>query len=184
MDLYFTFSVLGIAIALAVDAFTVACGVGLMLGDPSRRQSFRLSWHFGLFQFLMPLIGWGIGSGVAGVLTHYGKWLAFAVLAALGAKMILGAVRNRSLSFASDPTRGVSLIILSIAVSIDALGVGFSLSLIEVGVLWPSIVIGVVASLFTLLGLHLGRIISKRFEKTAMIIGGLVLVAIGIKFLF
>ncbi len=124
MDPYFQFYVLGIAVALAMDAFTVACSVGMLLGIPSKRQKFRLSWHFGLLQFLMPLIGWALGSGLAGFVASFGKWLAAGILVLLGLKIILSAVRNRDMAFASDPTRGLSLVFLSFAVSIDALAVG------------------------------------------------------------
>jgi putative Mn2+ efflux pump MntP len=184
VDVVFAVEVLGIAVALAMDAFTVSCGVGLILRDVSGRQQFRLSWHFGFFQFLMPIVGWMAGYGIAGPAGAFGKWLAFAVLLLLGLKMIWSATKRTPISGAADPTRGISLVLLSLAVSIDALGVGFSLSLIEVGVFWPSVVIGIVTSMFTLVGLRLCRVIGSGFERPAMIVGGLILIAIGIKILF
>ncbi len=184
LDPYFQFYVFGIAVALAMDAFTVACGVGMLLGIPSGRQKFRLSWHFGLLQFIMPLLGWAVGSGLAGYLANFGKWLATGILILLGLKIIVSAVRNRRVSFAADPTRGLSLVFLSLAVSIDALAVGISLSLMRVGVLWPSVVIGVVAGVFTLAGMRIGRALARRSRRVAMVIGGAILIAIGIKIVF
>lgn len=184
MDIMFGLEVLGIAVALAMDAFAVACGVGLILGKPSKRQRFRLSWHFGLFQFLMPIAGWIIGYGIAGLVSSFGKWTAFAVLLLLGMKMIRSAVTHRPVSGAPDPTKGASLVFLSFAVSVDALAVGFSLSLIRAGIIWPSVVIGLVAATFTLLGLWLGTALAGKLDRPAMLIGGLILIAIGIKILF
>jgi putative Mn2+ efflux pump MntP len=183
LDITFAVEVLGIAVALAMDAFTVSCGVGLILGESSGRQQFRLSWHFGFFQFLMPIVGWLVGYAIAGLVSAFGKWLAFVILLLLGLKMIWSAAKRTPISNAADPTKGISLIFLSLAVSIDALAVGFSLSLIEVGVFWPSVVIGIVTSMFTLAGLRLGRALAGRFERPAMLAGGLILIAIGIKIL-
>jgi putative Mn2+ efflux pump MntP len=184
LDITLLVEILGLAVALAMDAFAVSCGVGLAIKQPTGRQKFRLSWHFGLFQFLMPLVGWAAGHGLSDLISGFGKWLAFAILLLLGAKMSIDGLLARPVSYSSDPTRGASLVLLSIAVSIDALAVGFSLSLLGIGVFWPSIVIGLIAGGFTLVGLRLGASLAGRFERAALITGGVILIAIGIKSLF
>jgi putative Mn2+ efflux pump MntP len=174
----------GLAVALAMDAFAVSCSVGVMLGKPSKRQSFRLSWHFGLFQFLMPLIGWLVGNSISAYLSDLGRFIAFAALLVLGTKMLWDGYHGDGEGFASDPTRGLALIGLSVAVSIDALVVGFSLNCLGGELLMPAIIIGVVATAFSLLGLWLGRGMADKLEKSAYYLGGAILIAIGIKSLF
>ena len=120
-----TITLAGIAIGLAMDALAVAIATGIVLGKVSGRQIFRLSWHFGLFQFLMPVIGWQAGLSVERYLSGYGPWLAFGLLGLIGGKMIHEALRGSGTERAvSDPTRGVSLVLLSVATSMDALAVG------------------------------------------------------------
>ncbi|MCB2191594.1 MAG: manganese efflux pump MntP family protein, partial [Deltaproteobacteria bacterium] len=125
---------LALAVALGCDAFAVGLAVGGRFGAP--RQIFRLSFHFGLFQFLMPLIGWGLGAGLATVAARWAPWIAAAVLVFIGGKMIweaLSAPEDRAHGL--DPTKGWSLIALSLATSIDALGVGLSLGMVGQNVL-------------------------------------------------
>ena len=123
---------LGIALGLAMDAFAVSIGVSIGLGGTSPRQTFRLAWHFGLFQALMPVIGWLAGSTIRPLIESWDHWLAFALLAAVGGRMIVDALRGeKATASPADPTRGLSLVVLSVATSIDALGVGFSLGVLN-----------------------------------------------------
>ena len=174
-----------VAIALAMDAFAVAIASGVALRRVSARQTFRLAWHFGLFQALMPIIGWFMGVKVRPYIAAFDHWLAFALLAYLGGKMIHEAFTDAENKGTTDPTRGMSLVMLSVATSIDAFAVGLSLSLLGLDVWMPALVIGLTAFAFTVLGLHLGRIVGqgRLLSLYAEIIGGLVLIAIGIKIL-
>jgi len=175
---------LGIAVALAMDAFAVATATGLRLGRVSRRQTFRLAWHFGLFQALMPVIGWSLGLTVAHLIEAADHWVAFGLLAIVGGKMILEAIRGPDEEIdLPDPTRGLTLIVLSVATSIDALAVGLSLAVLEVAVWWPAVVIGLVAFTFTAVGLHLGRILgsTRALSRWAGFAGGCILILIGIR---
>lgn len=168
-----------------MDAFAVAVATGIYLGKVSGRQTFRLSFHFGLFQFLMPLIGWRAGLSVVGYLRDYDHWLAFALLALLGGKMIFEAFREEeSARRPSDPTRGTSLVLLSIATSVDALAVGLSLGVLRVRIWVPAVVIGLVAAALTAAGMHLGRPLGSRLGRKMEIAGGTVLIGIGAKILF
>jgi len=174
-----------LACALAMDAFAVAIAVGIALQRASPRQTFRLTWHFGLFQALMPIIGWLGGSAVSGLIQSYDHWIAFALLAIIGGNMIREARKEKEERREKDATRGLSLVVLSVATSIDALAVGFSMSLLKTPIVLPAVVIGLVAAVATALGLHLGRLVAsgKRLSLYAEIIGGLVLWAIAINIL-
>ncbi len=179
---------LGIAVALAMDAFAVAIAVGTSLRSVSFRQFFRLSWHFGLFQALMPVLGWTVGLTVRRQIEDYDHWIAFALLALVGCNMIRQALglEKETAAEKRDPTRGLSLIVLSLATCIDALAIGLSLSLLQISIWTPAVVIGVVAGLFTLMGMTIGSRIGKlsRFSHCGEIVGGVVLLLIGFHILW
>lgn len=177
------FPLLGIAFGLAMDAFSVAVASGIALGKVSPRQAFRLAFHFGLFQFAMPVLGWMMGSMVAEQISDFDHWVAFALLGGVGSKMLWDACQPGEECVRGDPTRGLSLLMLSIATSIDALAVGLTLALINIPVLFPSVVIGAVAGSMTLLGLQIGRRAGHLLGRRMEVIGGLVLIAIGLKIL-
>jgi len=177
-------TLIGIAIGLAMDAFAVSIGVGLTLQQVSPRQTFRLSYHFGLFQALMPIIGWVAGRSLVEWIAPVDHWIAFGLLAAIGGKMIYEALTARGQeSVRKDPTKGASLVILSIATSIDALAVGLSLALLGVGIWYPALVIGLVALVFTAVGLHLGKRFGALFGRRMEVLGGVVLIGIGLRIL-
>lgn len=175
-----------IAVALAMDAFAVSVAAGLSLRAVSGRQTFRLAWHFGLFQALMPVIGWAAGRTVSAYLEAVDHWAAFGLLAFIGGKMIWESFRRGGGAERADPTRGWSLVVLSLATSMDALAVGLSLSLLRVTIWWPALVIGLVCAAFTTAGLHAGRLLraSARLGTWAERAGGLVLIAIGVRILW
>ena len=170
----------GIALGLAMDAFAVSIGVSIGLGGTSPRQTFRLAWHFGLFQALMPVLGWFAGSTIRPLIESWDHWLAFALLAAVGGRMIVDALRgDEPDADAADPTKGWSLVVLSVATSIDALAVGLSFAALGVRVWFPAAIIGLTAGVVTLVGTLGGRALGVRFGSRMAIIGGFVLIAIG-----
>lgn len=176
-------SILIIAIGLGMDAFSVAVGVGASFGVVSMGAVFRLSSCFGLFQFIMPVAGWFAGMTVANIIAGYGHWIAFGLLSLVGGKMIMEAYNGRAKVNKSDPTKGLAVIILSVATSIDALAVGVSFALLKIPVLYPSIVIGIVAFVMTVCGMLFGGKLGEIFGKRVEIFGGLLLIGIGIKIL-
>ena len=178
-----TLTILGIAIALAMDAFSVAVAAGISLPAVTGRHVFRLAWHFGLFQFLMPVIGWAGGRAASGWLQRFDHWIAFGLLVGIGVKMVWESLSKDEDAPRSDPTRGVSLVVLSLATSIDALAVGVSLALLDVAIVIPSLIIGFVCGLMTILGVRLGRQIGRLLGKRIECVGGLVLIGIGVKIL-
>ena len=179
-----TITLLGIAVALAMDAFAVALATGLALSVMNGRHLFRLGFHFGLFQALMPVIGWLAGMTIQRWIADYDHWIAFALLAFVGGKMIYEAFFDHDQdALERDPTRGWSLVMLSVATSIDALAVGLSLALLSVSVWVPSLVIGLTAGVLTVIGMLLGRRINGIWGKRVEVFGGLVLCGIGVKIL-
>jgi len=179
--------ILIIAFALAIDAFTVALAAGILVPEIGLRRTLRLAWHFGFFQGAMTIIGWLAGVPLHSLMERFDHWIAFGLLALVATRMILGAFRENPPGMkAPDPTRGVALLMLSLATSIDALAVGMSFPFINQDVWIPSLVIGIVAAAMTAFGLHLGRLIGRqtRIKTWAEVAGGVVLLGIGIKILF
>jgi len=182
-----TLNISAIAVALAMDAFAVAVAAGVTLRSVSYRQYFRLAWHFGLFQALMPILGWAAGLTVRQAIEAYDHWIAFGLLLFVAVGMLREALGGEDQEArAKDPTRGMTLVMLSVATSIDALAVGLSLSMIQVTIWTPALIIGVVACAFTLTGMYLGKTIGSigRLRRYAEVLGALVLIAIGLNILY
>ena len=180
------YTIFGIAIALSVDAFAVAVATGVTLKNVNFRQTFRLSWHFGLFQALMPILGWFLGNSINSYIEQIDHWVAFAFLSFVGVKMISESKNHESdKKKISDPTKGGSLVILSIATSIDAFAVGLSLAILKVSIFYPAIIIGVITLTLTAIGLHIGRWIrsASKVGNYAEFAGGIILIAIGLNIL-
>jgi len=182
MDL---FLVIPVALALAMDAFAVSVGLSVLPGGLKKSQRLRLAVFFGFFQFLMPLIGWLAGQGFLGYIRDVDHWVAFGLLLFIGGKMAVGSFRNQGMAkkVSGDPTKGVTLILLSVATSIDAFAVGLSFAALEQKIFFPSLFIGGVAFALTYFGTRLGPVFGKVAGKKAELFGGLILIFIGIKIL-
>ena len=178
-----TITLIGLALALAMDAFAVALSTGAVLTRLTGRHLFRLGFHFGLFQALMPVIGWLAGQTIIQWVEAWDHWIAFGLLAFIGGRMIHEALNPEEKDENRDPTRGLNMVLLSIATSIDALAVGFSLSVIGVSIWMPSLVIGLVAGVLTVIGMLMGGRIGDRWGSRVEIFGGGVLICIGLKIL-
>ncbi|KAA0257319.1 manganese efflux pump [Deferribacter autotrophicus] len=169
-----------IVVALSIDAFSVSFGVGCKYHTP--RHYFRLGWHFGLFQFLMPLIGAFIGYKVQKFVNNL-DIIAAIILFVIAYKMIKEAMENKGeVCNINDPTKGLSLVSLSLATSMDALGVGFTFVLFKGNIFVASLLIGFVCAIFSLVGVYLGSISKRFFGEKIEILGAIVLFFIGIKF--
>lgn len=176
--------------ALAMDAFAVSVSAGICVAELRFRHALRTAFAFGFFQFIMPLLGYALGSGFAGFIRGWDHWLAFGLLALVGAKMIKEAFEIRDEAACSeedlkkknvlDPR---TLIILAVATSIDALAVGVSYSVIGAPIWLAAGIIGVVTFGLCLIGCEFGKRIGARFERWAEVAGGVALIGIGIKIL-
>jgi putative Mn2+ efflux pump MntP len=176
-------TITGIAWALAMDAFAVAAAVAAGLPRLTARHTFRLAWHFGLFQALMPIIGWFGGSALSSIIGAIGYWIAFALLVFLGLRMIWESRASDGRSKDDDPTRGWRLVGLSVATSIDALTVGVSLGLIGESIWIPAAVIGSVTIALTYFGIRIGHKAGSYVGPWAERIGGTVLILLGTRIL-
>jgi putative Mn2+ efflux pump MntP len=177
---------LALAVALAMDAFAVSIASGVSLRTVSARQTFRLAWHFGLFQAMMPVIGWSAGFTIKSRIEAYDHWVAFVLLGFVAQGMLRSAFKGEpTAADTKDPTKGMTMVMLSVATSIDALAVGLSLSMINVSIWTPALIIGVVAGVFTTVGMHLGKVIGSmsQLSRWAEMTGGIVLLAIGVNIL-
>jgi len=173
--------IFGIALALAVDAFCTALSIGTAKRYPG--QAFRLSFHFGLFQALMPVVGWWLGRQVVEWVQAWDHWLASGILLVIGLHMLWESFQREEEVVARDRSRKWSLVALSVATSIDALAVGVVFGVMEAAILFPCLVIGVVAGLMTLLGLHLGRRLRRRYGSWLQVAGAVLLILLAIRFL-
>ena len=176
-------TIIFVAVGLSVDAFSVAIGIGAANTKRSWAPVLRLAAAFGLFQFAMPIAGWLAGLTIVNVIANYDHWIAFALLAYVGSKMIWEALKKEEEKETDDQTKGLPLLLLSIATSIDALAVGFSFSVLKEQILFPSVIIGIVCFLMTAVGVIFGKVLARIFGKKVSIFGGVVLIGIGIKIL-
>jgi len=173
-----------IAVGLAMDCFAVSLCIGSSPAPQNRRSIFRVSFHFGLFQGGMTLLGWLLGSTLVNLIADFDHWIALALLGWIGVRMIVEGCSKEGaspLNGCADPTRGSSLVMLSVATSIDALGVGLSLALLHANVLPASLVIGLVSLILSVAGMLGGKRLNQRFGRRVEIIGGLVLILIGLR---
>ena len=178
------FEILLIAVGLAMDAFAVALGAGTTGHGQRVRPAVRISFHFGLFQFLMPVIGWYLGSRLQQYMAGYDRWVAFGLLEFVGFHMLYESFQREPDEPPGDPTRGLRLVTLCVVTSLDALAVGLSLAMIGQRIWYPSVVIGVVTAALSLLGVYLGNRLRGMFGKRMEQIGAVILILIGAKLLF
>ena len=164
-----------------MDAFAVSIATGLVLPAVTGRHTFRMAFHFGLFQFLMPVAGWAAGRQVADTLAPVDHWLALALLGYVGGKMLAGAAREGRTGLAPDPTRGWTLVGLAVATSLDALAVGFSMAFLDVSIVSAAVVIGLVAAVLSAGGILFGGRLGPRAGRWAQVLGGVLLILIGLR---
>lgn len=171
-----------IAIGLSMDAFSVSICKGLTTKTFSWRMALVCGLWFGFFQALMPIIGYFLGAQFQEMIEAFDHWIAFGLLFLIGANMIREAVWGKEEQ--QDSSLGFkTMFLLAIATSIDALAVGVSFACIQVK-LWSSvIIIGITTFLFSVLGVKIGNVFGSKYEKSAGIVGGIILILIGLKIL-
>ena len=179
--------VLLIGIGLSMDAFSVSICKGLTTKQFSWKIALTCGLWFGFFQALMPVIGYFLGAQFQEYIEAYDHWIAFGLLFLIGANMIrealMGKTEEKEDSHLSPRNAHLDMLVLAIATSIDALAVGVSFACIQVK-LWSSVlIIGLTPFAFSVLGVKIGNVFGSKFEKSAEIIGGIILILIGLKIL-
>ncbi|UCE81536.1 MAG: manganese efflux pump [Methanobacteriota archaeon] len=174
-------TVILIAIGLAMDAFAVSIAKGISVERNRRRSAFFLASLFGGFQALMPVIGWFAGLGLRDTIMEVDHWVAFGLLSFIGAKMIYDSTKSEDAK-ETAVTLSVALV-LALATSIDALMVGLSFAFLEISILVPVLVIGVVTLVLSYSGFTFGSKMGAIFGRKVRVIGGLILILIGIRIL-
>jgi len=179
-------SIIIIAICLSMDAFSVCIAAGVKIRCLDAGHYLRLSIHFGLFQFLMPVAGYYGGTMIGSLVKDYDHWIAFGLLSFIGLKMLWESCQKNEGNVCKegeDPSRGLTLLMLSVATSIDAAAVGFSFATLEIPIFFAAVIIGVICAAISAAGLFLGNKIGSLFGPWAERIGGTVLILIGVKIL-
>jgi putative Mn2+ efflux pump MntP len=172
-----------IAVGLAMDAFAVSLGAGTTGQAKRARPIFRLAFHLGLFQGLFTFLGWLAGSNIAALISSIDHWIALGLLSFVGVRMIRSGLDQREETQPNDLSRGLSLVIVSVATSIDAFAVGLSLGMLQAEILTTCLIIAVVTSGLSLFGLLAGNSLGERFGKRMEVFGGLLLIGIGLRVL-
>ena len=174
-------SLLLIALSLAMDCFAVALVAGIGMGKARIRNALRIALAFGSFQWGMTILGWGAGTLVTSAIAPFDHWVAFSLLAVIGVKMVR---ESREGEGDAPPDLAIpTLLLLSVATSVDALAVGISLAVLSPAILLPAVIIGAVTFGIALAGALLGGRIREGYGKVMELIGGLVLIGIGIRIL-
>jgi len=174
-------SVVAIAFAMSTDAFAAAIAKGAALQRPSWREALRTGAIFGVIEAITPLLGWLIGSAAVKYASEWDHWIAFTLLAALGARMTWLGLRSDDGDIDERPQSHSFwiLALTGLATSIDALAVGVGLAFIDVDIGWVAAAIGLATFAMVAIGVMLGRVLGAIAGKRAEIVGGLLLIGIG-----
>ena len=172
-----------LAFALAADAFAVSVVAGAAYKKMQISHAFRMAAAFGLFQAVMPLIGAFAALAFRDLIKNSDHWIAFAILAFLGAKMIFESFKIKPDSNRFDPASITVVLALALATSIDALAAGITLSLISKSIIIPAAAIGIITFALSALGIKIGTIYGHFFENRIELLGGVVLILLGVKIL-
>jgi putative Mn2+ efflux pump MntP len=172
-----------IAVGLAMDAFAVSIANGMTITNNRRRSALLTATAFGSFQMLMPAIGWAVGLTLTGIISGVDHWIAFGLLAFIGAKMLYDSLKKEDSQNGPTKLKLYTLLVLAVATSIDALMVGLSFAFLQTSILEPIIAIGAVTFGLSFVGFYFGCGLGKRFGHRIKIVGGVVLILIGLRIL-
>lgn len=173
-----------LAFALSLDAFAVSVTSGVTIKNLKIRNAFKIAAFFGGFQALMPVVGYLAGKSVNEYIKDYDHWIAFGLLVFIGVKMIWEAFKIEECELDKDCLNSATLLLLAIATSIDALGVGLIFSSMAGSIVFPVILIGLITFIVCFAGVYIGDKIGSFFENKIEIVGGVILIGIGIRLLY
>lgn len=185
MEYLVEFLLLGVG--LAMDAFAVSICKGLAMRKVNKKQAVIIALFFGGFQAIMPVIGWLLCKGFQTYIEAFDHWIAFALLAFIGMKMIIETLSEKEEDVVVEkmdpPLDMKEMLMLAIATSIDALAVGISLAALDRPIVESAAIIGVVTFVISIIGVYIGNFFGNRYKKRAEFVGGIILVLIGVKIL-
>lgn len=171
------------SIGLAMDASAVSMAAAACGYAQDRRAVFRLAFHFGLFQFMMPVIGWFLGTGFVSYVRAVDHWIAFGLLAFVGGRMVREGLSHTQECLHRDPSKGLTMVMLSVATSIDALAIGLGLAVMDVNIWYPSTLIGIITCVMSVAAIYIGKRAGSAFGSKMEVVGGVILIGLGLKIL-
>ena len=172
-----------LSIGLAMDAFSISVCKGLATKIINFKYIVTIGLYFGIFQGIMPIIGYIVGTGFYDQITNIDHWIAFTILFCIGINMIREAILNKEKE-KDDSLKVKNMLILAIATSIDALTVGITFAFFNVNIILSCTLIGVITFVISVIGVKIGNVFGNKYEKKAQIFGGIILILLGIKILF
>lgn len=172
-----------LALSLAADAFAVALGIWMSRQKILMRQALMMAWCFGIFQAIMPILGYSLASLFSEIIRDYDHWIAFILLGYIWGNMIYSGLKKEEESLEKDVFSLRSLLTLGIATSIDALAVWVSLTATEESIYFPALVIGIITFVASFIALESGKRLSDKLGSYAEVCGGAILIGIGINIL-
>lgn len=174
--------ILLISIGLAMDAFAVSVCKGLAMKKMSWKKAIIIGLYFGIFQAVMPVIGYFLGTTFERFITNVDHWIAFILLVGIGINMVKEAFDKESEN-RNDNVDVKTMLVLSIATSIDALAIGITFACLKIHIVMPVIAIGLITFIISVIGVKIGNRFGDKYEKKAEIMGGVILILLGIKIL-
>lgn len=174
--------ILLISIGLAMDAFAVSVCKGLAMKKMSWKNAIIIGLYFGIFQAVMPVIGYFLGTTFERFITNVDHWVAFILLVGIGINMVKEAFDKESEN-RNDNVDVKTMLVLSIATSIDALAIGITFACLKIHIVMPVITIGLITFIISVIGVKIGNRFGDKYEKKAEIMGGVILILLGIKIL-
>lgn len=171
------------AISLAMDSFAISITAGLILKEFSPKHFIRIAFYMGLFQALMPIIGWMIGVSFKHYIVSFDHWIAFFLLLGLGAKMIYDDLKCEDENSCFDPQKRLVVMGLALATSIDALVVGVNFAFLDISITMPIYLIGIVSFILSLVGVFIGCYLGTKVKIKFTLIGGVILIGLGLNIL-
>lgn len=171
-----------VALSLAMDSFSVAITHGLSNEEVDVATALKVGGFFGFFQAIMPVFGWLAGVNIIEFIAEFDHWVAFGLLCVIGGRMVYESLRTESRKFITSLSFG-ALLMLSVATSIDALAVGLSWSFLQLPILIPVLLTGIITFSLSFVGVYIGKKFGQYIHNKIEAIGGLILIAIGVKIL-
>ena len=176
------YEIILISVGLSMDAFAVSLCKGMSLNKKNYKKAFIVGLYFGLFQFIMPIIGFKLASRFSNTITNIDHWIAFFLLLFIGLKMIKDSILKENIL--DNNVNFKEMIGLAIATSIDALAVGITFSFLKVSIFSSSLLIGIITFILSFMGIIIGSKFGERLGNKSQVVGGFILIVMAFKIVF